>query len=238
MGPDIRPTKGDSILVVGGRSRNGIVINYLKISIHLQRELESTEKAKAKAVVTKSSDEHDEGVWGFKLSSAEGPIGVSRSPGVECGRSRLSRRGLAPGNLGIDFEAMRTIVRPQETELTRRCWGGLFVRWFLGGGSGLGRWCGVHWARGIYYESRTYFDASASLSFGLEVVELKRRLRYSFKSIEQRVENFFWEIERRHSWSPCRSKCGHSRVFRNRQSCELKKLQSDVLYDREEKGER
>lgn len=32
-----------------------------------------------------------------------------------------------------------------------------------------------------------------------KVAELKRRLGYNFKEVERRVEDFFWEIERRRS---------------------------------------
>lgn len=66
-----------------------------------------------------------------------------------------------------------------------------------------------------------------------KVAEVKRRLGYAFKDMEQRVENFFWEIERRRSWSPkrkCRKKAS------GRRSRELTNLQSGVNYDREKGG--
>lgn len=67
-----------------------------------------------------------------------------------------------------------------------------------------------------------------------KVAEVKRRLGYSFKGIEQRVEEFFSEIER--SWSLRRNKGNNKRGFSNQRAREFKNLHSGIQYEREERG--
>lgn len=47
-----------------------------------------------------------------------------------------------------------------------------------------------------------------------KVAEIRRRMGYSFKEIEHKMEDFFWEIERRRKWRPKNSKPAHTRKSR------------------------
>lgn len=71
-----------------------------------------------------------------------------------------------------------------------------------------------------------------------KVVEVKRRMSYSFKEMEQKIEEFFWEVEQRRSWSPRRPKEIHRRHFGNGFSRELKNLHSDINYEGRKEGKK
>lgn len=69
-----------------------------------------------------------------------------------------------------------------------------------------------------------------------KVVEVKRRLGYTFQEIEKCVEDFFWEIEGRRSQSPKRPAVSVKQLERGKHSRELKKLDFDINYEGGRKG--
>lgn len=69
-----------------------------------------------------------------------------------------------------------------------------------------------------------------------KVAEVKRKLGCVFTNIEDRVEDFFWEIEKRRSWSPKKSKSIFNRNKGGKKHKELRNLQTDINYEKEGRG--
>lgn len=69
-----------------------------------------------------------------------------------------------------------------------------------------------------------------------KVVEVKRRLGYSFQEMKHHVEEFFWEIEQKCSWSLRKDKDSKPKDPKGRRERELKKLHSEVNYEGKNKG--
>lgn len=72
------------------------------------------------------------------------------------------------------------------------------------------------------------------------VAEVKRRLGYAFRGLEECVEEFFREIEKRRSWSPRKVSSMSNRQKGGqkggRKPREVRNLWSGINYDREERG--
>lgn len=69
-----------------------------------------------------------------------------------------------------------------------------------------------------------------------KVAEVKRRLGCAFSGIEDRVEDFFWEIERRRRWSPRKSNGLSDRNREGKKYRELKNLHAEINYEKEGRG--